>query len=291
MARPLFASYSGPLFKLQRASDNATQDIGFVNGLADVAAANSFCSGTTCRYIVTYDQTPYHLDAVNTVRSDSTLQLHPPLYTTTQMQGKTIPFWVDGFLLVGSRANSAWGNGAVPVGSVPVSVYSIAIRDTTHPGDCCYDFGEAEATIADTGNGHMFAFNLEILNGVDMDLENGGIGASGSGHLTPSSMLAKTDGVSLFTMKYADPSGSLVVPSNTAPYCSGTFTFYNAPLSCWGYGPLHLEGGVTIGCGGDGSGCQPLAAGAFIEGAIIAAETSDATDDAIQASINALFGP
>jgi len=295
MARPLFASYAGSLFRLQRDSDGTTRDIGMVNGLADTAAAASFCQATTCHYVIAYDQSTYRLDAINSVRSDSTLQPSPPTLVTMQVQGKTIPYWRDGFLQAGSRANSASSNGGMPVGSVPVTQYAIAAPDS-RPGGCCYDFGEAETTISDTGAGHMFALNLGPLGGVGMDLENGGIYGGGSyggtgTFTTPYVMFGKTDGVSLFTLKYAGVEQPLENVSGTAPSCPGTLTFYNQSLSCFGYGPMYLEGGLTIGAGGDGSGGQPVVAGAFIEGVVFAAQTSDATDDAIQASINRLFGP
>ncbi|HEY4184867.1 MAG TPA: arabinofuranosidase catalytic domain-containing protein [Polyangia bacterium] len=48
------------------------------------------------------------------------------------------------------------------------------------------------------------------------------------------------------------------------------------------YVPLQQQGGVSLGEGGDGSA---MGTGAFSEGAIIAAQTSDATDEAIQANL------
>ncbi len=293
VARPLFASYSGYLFKLERDSDRATKDIGVVGGLADVEAASAFCAGTMCHFITVYDQTSYRLDAVNSVRSDSNVAPVPPAFLTMRVQGKTFPYWGNGFLQAGSRANSASSNGAMPVGSVPVTEYAVA-PPVNGPGACCYDFGEAEANISDTGAGHMFALNLGPLQGVGMDLENGGVygtraGSSG-GSSTPYVVLGKTDGVSRITLKYAVVGDSLKAVTGTTPNCPGTLTFYNQQLSCFGYGPMHLEGGLTIGIGGDGSG-SGTAPGSFIEGIVVAAQTSDATDDAIQASINALFAP
>ncbi len=300
MVRQLLGAYRGNLFKLQRDSDNATQNIGVVNGRADVVAASSFCAATTCRITTVYDQTSYRLDAINSVRTDMPAENcsglwvpRPPIYKTTQIGGKTVPFWGDGFLQAGSRANPSLSNGGMPVGSVPVTEYAIALQSAE--GACCYDFGEAEATIANTDVGHMFALNLGG-SFVGMDLENGGIYGGPPATMDPRTVLGKTDGVSLFTLKRADGlAGSLKPAVGTSPNCPGMLTFYNQQLSCFGYGPMSLEGGLTIGVGGDGSGCAPAAeggaAGAFIEGVVIAGQTSDATDDGIQASINALFGP
>lgn len=54
-----------------------------------------------------------------------------------------------------------------------------------------------------------------------------------------------------------------------------------------GYSPLKQEGGLSLGEGGAG---DPGGSGGFSEGAVILGETSDATDDAIQASITSIYG-
>ena len=57
--RALFASYDGPLYQIQRASDNSTLNIGLesTGGVVDSAPQVSFCSGTTCTITLLYDQT------------------------------------------------------------------------------------------------------------------------------------------------------------------------------------------------------------------------------------------
>jgi non-reducing end alpha-L-arabinofuranosidase len=54
-----------------------------------------------------------------------------------------------------------------------------------------------------------------------------------------------------------------------------------------GYSPLQQEGGLALGEGGAG---DSGGSGGFSEGAVIAGETSDATDDAIQQSIVSIYG-
>jgi Alpha-L-arabinofuranosidase B, catalytic len=58
MDRAMYAFYDGPLYQVQRASDNATADIGLLSAGGDVAAAeqDSFCAGTTCTVTKVYDQ-------------------------------------------------------------------------------------------------------------------------------------------------------------------------------------------------------------------------------------------
>ncbi|MCW2907635.1 MAG: xlnA 3, partial [Actinomycetia bacterium] len=48
--RALYASYSGPLYQVKRASDGATTNISPLSagGYANAAAQDSFCAGTTC---------------------------------------------------------------------------------------------------------------------------------------------------------------------------------------------------------------------------------------------------
>ena len=57
--RALYASYSGPLYQVQRASDKTYKDIPVGSGgFADSAVQDSFCSGTTCTIPIIYDQSP-----------------------------------------------------------------------------------------------------------------------------------------------------------------------------------------------------------------------------------------
>jgi hypothetical protein len=57
--RALYASYHGPLYQVQRASDKTTKDILVGSGgFVDSASQDSFCSGTTCTIPVIYDQSP-----------------------------------------------------------------------------------------------------------------------------------------------------------------------------------------------------------------------------------------
>ena len=62
--RALFASYNGPLYQVQRASDQTYLNIGLLSagGYANADAQVSFCSGTTCTITRIYDQTANHND-------------------------------------------------------------------------------------------------------------------------------------------------------------------------------------------------------------------------------------
>src|SRR5579859_7642158 len=56
--RALYGAYSGPLYQVRRASDNATANISPLSagGVANAAAQDSFCAGTVCVITEIYDQ-------------------------------------------------------------------------------------------------------------------------------------------------------------------------------------------------------------------------------------------
>src|ERR1700758_3313627 len=56
--RALYGSYSGSLYQVRRSSDHATTNIGVVaaGGVANAAAQDSFCAGTSCVITIIYDQ-------------------------------------------------------------------------------------------------------------------------------------------------------------------------------------------------------------------------------------------
>jgi len=62
--RKLKTSYSGSAIQVRRASDNATQDIGFVNNELYTASLNTFCSGTNGFVTTWYDQSGNGKDMV-----------------------------------------------------------------------------------------------------------------------------------------------------------------------------------------------------------------------------------
>src|SRR5436309_3119022 len=56
--RALYGSYSGPLYQVRRSSDGATANISPLSagGVANAAAQDSFCAGTTCVITEIFDQ-------------------------------------------------------------------------------------------------------------------------------------------------------------------------------------------------------------------------------------------
>jgi hypothetical protein len=67
--RRLRAGYSGSAIKVRRASDNALQDISFINNELDTATLESFCSGTDGFVHTWYDQSGNGYDVTQAVAS------------------------------------------------------------------------------------------------------------------------------------------------------------------------------------------------------------------------------
>src|SRR3954449_1435823 len=181
--RALYGAYNGALYQVRRSSDNTTRDIGVLSagGYANAAAQDSFCAGTSCVITIIYDQTGRgnHL---------------------TQAPGGGAAGGPDNLANATAAPVTLNGNKAYGVYVAPGTGYrndrtsgiatgdqaegEYAIFDGTHyNGGCCFDYGNAETSNNDTGNGHMEAIyfgNIKVWgygagNGpwVMADLENG----------------------------------------------------------------------------------------------------------------------
>ena len=73
VTRALFGAYTGDLYSVRRASDNATTPVGVLvaGGVADAAAQDSFCAKTECMVNAIFDQSPFgnHLSVAPARRS------------------------------------------------------------------------------------------------------------------------------------------------------------------------------------------------------------------------------
>ena len=308
MTRALFAAYNGNLFQVRRASDAKTQDIGVASmgGQVDLTTLNTFCTGTTCAVSKLYDQAGNGNDM-----SQATAANQPAVQFWTTLDGTTkLPMAVS--------TNRQWLRNRlqtkkIPTGSKPQTEYMVvhaafagAIAGTN---GCCYDYGNMETQITDDGPGTMsalyFGSATDWTRGAGsgpwgmMDLENGLFaGGAGIKNLNQGSasvnaqnpsikfsgnniavIFGKTDGTANFTLKYGNAatgalstawSGGLPTQPNPTPYI-----------------PLQQQGGLSLGEGGDGSN---MGTGAFSEGVVIAAQTTDATDNAIQTNLTTVYG-
>ncbi|MFC8721093.1 arabinofuranosidase catalytic domain-containing protein, partial [Kitasatospora sp. NPDC057198] len=289
--RALFANYNGPLYRVTRTSDGASTDIGLLTagGYADAQAQDRFCNGSSCRISRIYDQTTRHNDllpgpagtAGGVDRGADASEI-----AVTAGGHKVYGVWISpgvGYRYTGVASG-------VAVGGRPEGVYMVA--SGTHVGaDCCFDYGNAESTPADTGNGHMDAVSIATTcyfppcsgNGpwIEADLENGmfqGDNGSNTANLGNNSpyvtAVLKNDGQTTYAIKGGNAqSGALT-------------TWWNGALpSRPGYRPMQQEGGIILGTGGDNSNRNR---GTFFEGAMVAGYPGDATENAVQADITSV---
>ena len=291
--RALFAAYSGPLYQVQRTSDSTFADIRVLaaGGAANAAAQDSFCAGTACVITRIYDQT-----------GNGNTLLYQGIGGTggadTAATATTEAVTVGGnkaYSLYIKPGNSYWVNGStsgVPTGSSPEGEYMVTSGAHANNG-CCFDYGNTETNHKADGNGAMDAINFSTecwfggCSGtgpwVQADLENG-LFSGGAAAWNPN----QVSETSHFVTAMLKNNGTTAMALKGANAQSGSLTtFYSGTLPS-GYNPMHKQGAIILGSGGDC--CQTntnASAGTFYEGAMVKGYPSDATDAAVQANIAA----
>jgi len=292
--RALYGAYSGRLYQVKRASDNSTRDIGTLSagGVADAAAQDSFCAGTTCLISIIYDQSP---------RANHLTQAPPgglsgpgPGGYDNLANATAAPITVGGQKAygvyvapgTGYRNNTATGTAT---GDQPEGMY--AVFDGTHyNGGCCFDYGNAERNSRDNGNGTMEAIYFGNNNWwgsgagngpwIMADLENGLFsGVNPKNNANDPSISHRF----LTAIVKGEPNHWAIRGGNAQS--GGVSTFYNGQRpNVSGYNPMKKEGAIILGIGGDNSNG---AAGTFYEGVMTSGYPTDATENAVQANITA----
>jgi hypothetical protein len=277
---------------VQRGSDNETTNIAALSagGVANAAAQDSFCTSTTCLITIIYDQSG---------RGNHLTQAPPGGFAGPEANGfdnlasaTGAPVTLNGskaygvFMSPGSgyRNNAASGTAT---GDAAEGMY--AVFDGTHfNGACCFDYGNAETSSHDTGNGHMEAiyFGDSTVWGtgsgsgpwIMADLENGLFSGSNV-HLNTGDQSISNRFVTAIVK--GEPNHWSIRGANAASGSLSTFWNGTRP-SVAGYNPMSKEGAIILGIGGDNSnGAQ----GTFYEGVMTSGYPSDATEDAVQANI------
>ncbi|MDX3195100.1 arabinofuranosidase catalytic domain-containing protein [Streptomyces sp. MN03-5084-2B] len=290
--RALYGAYSGSLYQVRRASDSTTRDIGVLSagGVANAAAQDSFCAGTTCLITVIYDQSG---------RNNHLTQAPPGGFPGPAPGGydnlasaTAAPTTVGGqkaygvFVAPGTgyRNNNATGTAT---GDQPEGMY--AIFDGTHyNGGCCFDYGNAERNSRDNGNGTMEAIyfgNIKVWgygagNGpwIMADLENGLFSGVNQRYNANDPSISHRY---LTAIIKGGPNRWAIRGGNAQS--GGVSTFYDGVRpNVSGYNPMRKEGAIILGTGGDNS---IGSAGTFYEGVMTSGYPSDATENAVQANI------
>ncbi|GEM_PF-2329325 len=323
MTRALFAAYDGPLFKALRVSDDQELDIGVVapGGLADLATLETFCAGTSCKLTTLYDQSGngndmWRGDTPENAPMDN--DEAPRLCDLMDIEywemsdGTRVPVALEH----GWEPDLVWKSTSqclrnrdrtnnMPRGAEPQTEYAI-FHGRYVNGNCCFNYGSTGNRIHYTGPGTLSAITFSKMTFWSKGLGDGpwpmfdweqGVYAgntckcnSGAGcqectatgeNPNPAvlhdivTVFGKHNGVDHWQLKSGNAKGgALMVNIDESALPDG-------------YSPLRQEGGLGLGEGGAG---DSGGSGAFSEGAVIAGETSDATDDAIQASIVSVYG-
>ena len=300
--RALYGAYSGSLYQVTRA-DNATQDIGVLSpgGVADAAAQDTFCSGTTCTISIIYDQSGKGNDLSKAPKGGT----YGP-NADIAAAAAAFPIMIGGHKAYGvhivpSGANyenpfqTGYRNDkttGVATGDKPESIYMVA-DGTYYNGSCCFDFGNAETNNMAGANGSMDAVYFGNAGSWDKgagsgpwvmaDMEDGVFSQGGSVGATNSNDLS-----------LAYPFVTAILKNNSANATPGPFTLEGANAQSGtlnmiysgarpsGYATMQKQGAIILGIGGDNSSG---AKGNFFEGALTTGYASTTTDNAVQANI------
>jgi hypothetical protein len=292
--RALFGSYSGKLYQVRRA-DGTTLDINTSSpgGFADGAAQDKFCSGSTCVITAVYDQSAkgndlWYQGSTQVPGSPSSSPAKATTESLTLSGHKVYSLYIN-------AGNSYWHDGSksgMATGSQPEGIYMVTSGAHYNSG-CCFDYGNSETTRKADAAGAMDAiyFGSSCWFGgctgkgpwVQADLE-WGLFPGGSSSWNPQQVafahtyvtaMLKNNGTTNFALKGANAqSGSLT-------------SLWDGKLPN-GYNPMKKQGAIVLGSGGDC--CKPggganASAGTFYEGAIVMGYPTDASDNAVQASV------
>lgn len=280
--RALYSSYVGSLYQVTRQSDSTKTDIGVLStGYANASAQDTFCAGTACTITELYDQSPKH----------NNLTLAPPGGAASgpgpggqdlPALAAALPVTAGGGKVYGVYISSGMGyrndaTSGIAVNGQPEGVYMVSSGVHLN-GGCCFDFGNAETNNHDNGASHMDAINLTCPGDpctpvAGLDMENGLYGN-----------LAVADGLPFVTdMGSNDGQRSYAIYAGSAQ-AGSLSTTGTIPLPN-GYAPMHQEGAIILGIGGDNSN---WATGSFFEGVMTSGAPSSATMNAVQANIVAV---
>jgi non-reducing end alpha-L-arabinofuranosidase len=278
MVRKMSASYAGAFFQIERYSDSTTLNVyAGPSGIVNTQPIWSFCQQTTCTVSEIYDQ-------MGTPSSGNNLP-----QTTVANQG--LLGWVNSpygqLPEVVINTNDYYRNRTatvhMPTGSSNITEYMVV--DTKQQGSaCCGTYGNMEATVADTGKGHMFA--LAYASGAEGTYGLGTGQWPGVDWEQGVYMYGAVPSASVQTIlaKYNTSGPSWEV--RTAGAVQGSFsTLYSGSLPSGYTAQFEGGGGLSLGEGGDGS-TAPVD---FLEGAILASASADTVDDSVQTSISQIF--
>ena len=302
LTRALYGAYSGALYQVRRASDNATQDIPVLagTGVVDSSLQDSFCKKDACTVCRIYDQSPSknHLDVagaggwVKTVDKGVNASANR-VFLLDQAEQKLHP--VYGAKFEGDMGYRNDNTTGVATSDQPESMYMV-VAGKHYNDRCCLDYGNAETDNNNDGAGTMEAVywgshkvtSRGSQDGpwVMADLEDG-LWAGGRQGENPGNTPLHTDFVTAmlkgdtnnrFTLKHADATAASSYLQTEHHKLKTLYDGSRPPK----YEVMKKQGAIILGIGGDNSN---WAVGTFYEGVVTQGFASDATDDEVQMNI------
>jgi alpha-L-arabinofuranosidase B-like protein len=277
--RALYKSYAGPLYQVTRKSDMTTMSIGVLSdGYANAAAQDGFCASTTCTITKIFDQSPHHND-LSVAPAGGAAKGKGPGGQDIPAVADSLPITAGGHKVYGVYMSAGMGyrndtTVGVAENGQPEGVYMVASGIHVNAG-CCFDFGNAERDNDNNGQGHMDAISLRCdhppVPFVGLDMEEGTYPhfpvPAGIPFVTA---MGANDGQHSYAVYWGNAqsrcltaTGPLSLPSKE-------------------YAPMHQEGAIILGIGGDNSN---LSHGSFFEGAMTAGAPSRAAMVAVQSNV------
>jgi hypothetical protein len=320
--RVIVPGYSGPLYQLckggsrpgPRSCTGTTQDIKAIDGYADVATHDDFCGEDSCFLTKIYDQSGKGTDLEPSPKGEAKITPDNPA------KASALPVMVNGHnaygVLIepgvgyrtGCNACSIKAAQGMAVKDEPQSMYMVTSGLDTIDG-CCFDYGNAETSSNDDGNGTMEAiyFGAGVVWGTGYggkpgpwvmgDLENGVFAGWENGQ----NKLISTN--KPLTMDFVT---AIVVGDTQEKNCGkGRFMLYGADATGAdptfgklttmydgirpekpGYVPMQKQGSLILGTSGDNSsgGGGRFYEGASATGPAIAKKTANLLQAAIAAA-------
>jgi hypothetical protein len=294
--RSLVTGYSGPLYQVSRSSDGTTKDIGVVDGYADIATQDAFCSGTTCVVAIIYDQSPNQNNLTPAPAGGAKPMPDMPadagaVPTTGNGHGVYGLKFVPG---VGYR--KLVGSGLAK-NDDPETMYMVTSQQDLING-CCFEYGNAVTDAHDDGNGNAEAvyFGKLTIWGTGVgdgpwamaDLENGlfaGWENFQDKNISTNTPIAHDFVTAVLVGDTADKNngkGRFALYGGDATSGALTTMYDGIRPEKSGYVPMTKQGSIVLSTAGDNSNAG---GGRFYEGVIATGAATELTVNALQVSI------
>jgi hypothetical protein len=313
--RTLSSSYTGPLYQVCKGTYTAgpssctsgmTMDIMAVSGYADAASQDTFCSGSSCTISIIYDQSGKGNDLRPAPAGGQKKSPDNPVSATA------LPIMASGHKAYGVyiKPNMGYRSGCtgcmtpktngMATGDDPETIYMVTSQSAFNNG-CCFDYGNAETSANDDGNGTMEAvyYGSGVVWGTGFpggrndpwimaDLENGLFAGWEGG---------SDQAISTNTpIRFPFITGIVVGDTADKNAGKGRFAIYAGDSTQGaliikydgirpakqGYVPMQKQGSLILGTGGDNSNG---ATGQFFEGVTATGAASATTVANLQAAI------